>query len=436
MSLKRFLVACLSFVKNLITDYFTLNYINKGFFYSILISNFLIFAFFQNFWLEFLSPFIAIYGLLRLLNSNREIFFWTGFFIGILWFYWVSFSLIYFGFAYAIPLEILFFGFAYGIFFRICGHFKNLILRSVLLIGLAFFHPFSFNWLNLELILMPGIFEPDLRGISAVFAGICAFYYFKKFKILWIFVCLIFALQISQKNANFLPFEISLVTTEISQDEIWNKNNAILNVRENLRLIDEMIFKNKKVIVFPESAFAFYLNNENYLSEILKKKSEQITIIAGAEAYENGKIYNSAYVFNGGEMKRYDKFILVPFGEEIPFPDFAVNFINELFFDGGPDFAKAKKISTYRLFDQNITSAICYEATRPEIYQNNPKFVIAISNNAWFIPSTEPFLQKTLIKYYATKSGATVYHAANFSNSEIITPKKMWIKEFLKKVKF
>ena len=66
-----------------------------------------------------------------------------------------------------------------------------------------------------------------------------------------------------------------------------------------------------------------------------------------------------------------------------------------------------------------------------DIDDDEPNFVIAISNNGWFIPSYEPYLQRLIIRYYATLSGASVYHAINGSPSEIITPRKMWINKFL-----
>lgn len=386
-------------------------------------------SFFENLFLEFLSPFLAIYGLFRLVGSKREIFFWSGFFVGILWFYWVSFSLIYFGFAFAIPLEILFFGFAYGVFFLVCGLSQNFAIRAVLLALLGFFHPFSFNWLNLELILMPGIFEPNFRGLFAILAGICAFYYLRKFKILKflaIFLGCVFALQISAKEANFLPFEIELVNSSVSQSEIWSSENVKNSGFFVLSQIENAVNNGKKAIVFAESALPFHLNKTQNLIEILKEKSHEISIILGSEAYENGKFFNSAYFFENGEMSRFDKVILVPFGEEIPLPNFLRDFINSAFFDGASDFSKAENFSTYKLNGEKITNAICYEATRPEIYENSPKFVIAISNNGWFVPSTEPNLQRILIKYFATKSGATIYHAANGSKSEIITPKQLF----------
>jgi len=47
----------------------------------------------------------------------------------------------------------------------------------------------------------------------------------------------------------------------------------------------------------------------------------------------------------------------------------------------------------------------------------HPKFVIALSNMAWFAPSTAPVLQKLLINVYALKYKKRVYHSLNYYKS-------------------
>lgn len=422
-----------SFVKNLTNEYFTLNYINKGFCCAFFLSNFIFVSFAPNLFLEFISPFVAIYGLFLLIKETKQVFFWCGFFVGLFWFYWISFSLIYFDLSYLIPFEILGIAFFYGILFRICAISDNKFLKAFLLIFINFIHPFSFNWLNLNLIFSYGIFEPNLRALLAVMAGILAYYHLEYYKKAFFFIFLIFGLQFSQNEPNFLPFETEIVNSQISQHDIWQQEKIFSQINANLEKIDTAIAENKKFIIFPESAFALRLNLQPNLINHLKEKSKQITILLGAETQENGEFYNSAYLFKNGEMQRFDKFILVPFGEEVPLPNFAKDFINNTFLGGAKDFSKAQNYSEYEIDGVKIVNAICYEATRPEIYKNAPKIVVAISNNGWFMPSHEPNLQRLLMRYYATLSGATIYHAVNGSKSEIITPKEFWISKALAK---
>lgn len=421
-----------SFIKNLISRYFTTNEIIKGFYVSFLISNFIFLTLFENLAVNFISPFLAIYGFYKLFKFNKFEFFHTGFFIGIFWFYWVSFSLRFYDLSYLIPLAILFLGFAYGSVFLACGWFKNLYVRAILLLLVSYFYPFNFNWLNLEAVLLPGIFAPNLRGLAFIFAFIIFFYTLKKFKFISV-VLLIFALQFKEYEPNFLPLKTRLVNTNIDQSIKWESSYKNTQINDVLKLITKAINDGYELIVLPENAIVAYLNLEPNLIKELKEYSYKITILTGALAYENKTMYNSSFLFDKGNMQRFDKFILVPFGEEIPLPKVLKNLINKLFFNGASDFQSAKNISQYEINGVNVTNAICYEASRNEIYKHNPKIVIAISNNGWFVPSTEPNLQRLLIKYYATKYNTTVYHSVNSSKSEIITPKKLWIKEFISK---
>ncbi len=175
-------------------------------------------------------------------------------------------------------------------------------------------------------------------------------------------------------------------------------------------------------MVLPESAFPLFLDRSQILLSELKQKSHQIAIITGALGASDNKLYNSTYIFNKGEVKRLDKLILVPFGEEIPLPNFIKNPINNIFFDSAVDYSKANGVSDYEIDGVKIRNAICYEATKDELFKDNPKFMIAISNNAWFSPSTQPNLQSKILKLKAFKHKTTIYHSINGSPSQMITP--------------
>jgi len=95
--------------------------------------------------------------------------------------------------------------------------------------------------------------------------------------------------------------------------------------------------------------------------------------------------------------------------------------VNDIFYDGAIDYKASKYIGTYKIDNKEYTNAICYEATSQKLYQNHPKIIIAISNNGWFIPSTEPTLQKLLLKYYVQIYHTTIYHAINMSESYMLT---------------
>lgn len=115
----------------------------------------------------------------------------------------------------------------------------------------------------------------------------------------------------------------------------------------------------------PETAFAFNLKNTLY-EKMLKELSYQIIIITGAFNIQEGKTYNSTYIFKGGNSYILNKHFLVPFGEENSIfqkNNTKILLTNMARFDQGPLQSK------YKLNDQIITNAICYEATKEQNYK-------------------------------------------------------------------
>ncbi|WP_096026525.1 apolipoprotein N-acyltransferase [Campylobacter lanienae] len=412
---------CESFKKKLVA-YFTLKFIIKGFMISILLSLFIFLDLLNLKYIANLGLLSAIIGLYILLKSDRKIWFWSGFFIGLFWFYWISFSLIYYNFGYLIPIEILGICLIYGFIFLAVSWLESIYIKAIFLLFASYVAPFGFDWLNFELIFVDTLFKPTIYTLALVLISIIISIKFSRYLGLG---AMIFSLIISYKSTdNFesLPFNISLITTELNQNQIWDRNTKNDIIKSNLNIIDQAILDGSRAVVLPESAFPLFLDRSQILLSELKQKSHQIAIITGALGASDNKLYNSTYIFDKGEVKRLDKLILVPFGEEIPLPNFIKNPISNIFFDSAVDYSKANGVSDYEIDGVKIRNAICYEATKDELFKDNPKFMIAISNNAWFSPSTQPNLQSKLLKLMAFKHKTTIYHSINGSLSQLITP--------------
>jgi apolipoprotein N-acyltransferase len=410
-----------SFKKKLV-DYFTLKFIINGFIISILLSLFIFLDLLNLKYISNLSLISAIFGFYFILKSSRQIWFWSGFFIGFFWFYWISFSLIYYDFAYLIPVEILGICLIYGSIFLAAGWLENIYIKAIFLLFASYIAPFGFDWLNFELIFVDTFFIPSIYTLALMLISIIIAI---KFNIYFGISLLICSLAINYNNKieyRGLPFDISLINTNISQDKIWDRSTKDKIVKNNLNIIDQAISDGSRIVVLPESAFPLFLDHSEILLSVLKQKSHQIAIVTGALGTSDHKLYNSTYLFDKGEVKRLDKLILVPFGEEIPLPNFIKDLINRLFFDSAIDYSHASSVSDYEIDGIKIRNAICYEATRDELFINEPKFMIAITNNAWFTPSTQPNLQSKLLKLKAYKYKTTIYHSVNGSPSQMITP--------------
>ncbi|QOR00705.1 apolipoprotein N-acyltransferase [Campylobacter sp. 2014D-0216] len=398
----------------------------KAFFSALLLSNFIYFSFFENLLFEFISPFLSIYGLILLLKSRDKLaYFYTGFFIGILWFWWISLSSIYFDLAYLIPLELMIIGLIYGFLFWVCYFFKYDFLRLCGIFALSFIHPFGFDWLNWGVLSVYGIFDASYQGIIAMF--LIAYFYYEKYisryyKIAIIFILVLIGAQYEQKPSQTLGLDYKLIQTNIPQDQKFIQENLQTHSKDIFLQINQAIKEGKEVIIFPETAFAFALNKApNYL-QALKELSKHIIIITGAISTTPNHLYNSTYVFDNGQIQVFNKHYLVPFGEEIPlFKNFFKKYLLNI-----DEFSRGKELNQYTLNNQLITNAICFEATKESLYKDT-QIMIAISNNAWFSHSSEYKLQNFLMRFYANNYQVSIYHAVNGKENAVIQPKEMLI---------
>ena len=373
---------------------------------------------------KILDTFFALLGFYGLLTCNQKTFTWVGFFIGIFWFYWIGFGFQYYDLTYLIPLVVIGFGLIYGFFFWLISILGiSLEIRTLLIFLLIFFEPFGFNWFKPELIFINSYFPTNIYFFGLFLMSMILLIRLKKYlKILPILLLTLLPFFNTPKTFEKPALAIEIANINLAQDKKWKKKYKKEIIKDNFHIINEAIKAKKELVILPESAFPMYLNLEKLTLEKLKKLSSKITILTGGLSVKQNKVFNSSYLFKNGDYQIANKVILVPFGEKIPLPKWAVDLINKLFFNGADDYESAKEPFDFEIDGYTFRNAICYEATTDELYKNNPKYMIAISNNAWFKPSIEPTLQKLLLKLLAKKYNTVIYHSANSGISGIITP--------------
>lgn len=405
-------------------DNFNKTYIIKGLIAALFFSAFIYLAHF-NIEYKILNSILGLVSLYLILQSDRKTLFTTGFFVGIFWFYWVGNSFEYYGLGEIYFIAPLGFAIGYGIVFLIIGLFDYVFYRVFILFILSFIHPLGFNWLIPELIFIDSYFETSKIAFGLILISLYMFISFpSKIKVL-----AIIPLFFTYSNSGIYiddpkNLDIAMPQLNVNQDQKWAKNNVSNIIEQNLTLIDEAIMQNKDVVILPETVFPVVLNNEEYLLSELAERSHYINIIVGALYKEDNSYYNATYHISKGEAEVAKKVVLVPFGEEIPFPDFLTDWINKTFYNGAQDYKKANAPTDFVINGIKFRNAICYEATTDKIFKNlnGVKYMIAISNNAWFTPSIEPTLQKLLLQYYAKKYDITIFHSTNGSSNYIIRP--------------
>lgn len=353
---------------------------------------------------------------------NRKELFWFGAFSGVLWFYWVGFSLYYYDMLWLMPFVWGFAFFYYGVLFWLIGFLsaKFFWLRIVIVAFLFdYLSPLGFDWLRPEILYSSSYFGASKLEMLAILCGVAII--IKAKTALKFLAVPLFALAVAQNTPKQLPnINIKLVQTNINQNEKWDDRFKLQITKENFAHINRAVKNGVDLVILPETAFPYFLNKSPEIMEALKQKSFDTAILAGALKLENNMTYNSSYLFKDGEAYIFDKVVAVPFGEVNPLPEFMSKIVNDLFFGGAEDYKTADKPSDFEIKGVVFRNAICYEATNEKLYTNKPKFIIAISNNAWFAPSLEPVIQKMLMRHLSKKYGTVIFHTANESKSFIV----------------
>ncbi len=369
---------------------------------------------------KFINTVFAILALALLLYISKRAVLIAGFFIGLLWFYWIGYSFEYNGVGWMTPIITFGFAIIYMLFFGVLAFTNKVYIRAILLFSLSFFEPFDFNWLQIELLFVDsyiGVFKYQL--ILVLTALSLPKYLKHPYKYAPLLLILL-ALNFSTNTPKEAPLKIKLIATDVKQEIKWLKTSKNTLIKQNINQIQTAINEGYDLVILPESCFPLYMNLHPILTASLTKLSRHISIVAGALYREDNKNFNVTYLFQDAKITIAKKMVLVPFGEYIPLPKFAQKIISDFFFGGQADFVQAKKATDFIIKGVKFRNAICYEATCQEIYDGDVDFVIATSNNAWFAPSIEPTLQKLLMRYYGRKNGATIYHAANWRGTGII----------------
>ena len=388
---------------------------------TTLFFTFFLYSNYMGFDIYFLNTIFAIMGIVLLFTLNKKELFISGFFISVLWFWWIGYSFVYYDLHFLIPFILLSIGVLYGILFYIIGLSNNIFYKMGYIFILSFINPFGFNWFKLELPFINSYFGTSKIEYLIILLTIALFlrnvdkYKNKSLGGFFLVLCLLYGYNNFNKNKiSDVPIKIMEYETKIDQNIKWNKLYKEKIVENNLFAIQNAIDTQNDLIIMPETAFPLILNHNEVVNLKLLELSYEISIVTGSLYEKDGLYYNSTYLYQNGEVEVAHKVVLVPFGEAVPLPEKIRNLINDIFYNGAKDYVTAKNPTTFTIKGVKFRNAICYEATTDEIYKNlDTSYVIVISNNAWFTPSIQPTLQKLLLKYYKKKYNLHYFSVTN-----------------------
>ena len=409
-----------------IRRYFNTLELTKGFLIALFSSAFI----YLNHWgfsYPIINTILGIITLYWLLREGQKVWFISGTFIGLFWFWWIAMSLKHYGYLWAIPIEMLVISFIYGTLFLTFAWsaeklssklaFPAVFMKAFLLFIVSYIHPFGFDWFKPELMFIESYLGIEKWQFALLLLASALTIWRKQLAYLLI---ILFAYQPPLTVQGSLSDEIKIVTTHTTVQDKWNETLHPKQFDNLFKEIDQAIREEKKLVILPESVFPLFLNRSEELIGKLNYKAKEISIVTGALYWDGRTPINSTYIFTDNKITVANKVILVTFGESNPLPDFLSNWVNRVFYDGAVDYIASDHVTDYKIDEHTYRNAICFEATSEQLYAGEPKNMIVLSNNGWFIPSIEPTLQKLLLQYYSKKYGTTIYHAVNMSESYVV----------------
>ncbi|MCM8798171.1 MAG: apolipoprotein N-acyltransferase, partial [Candidatus Omnitrophica bacterium] len=228
-----------------------------------------------------------------------------------------------------------------------------------------------------------------------------------------------------------MPIRLSLIQANISPYQKWEEDFKDKIIEKYISLTQRTAKKNPALVVWPETSFPGFWEEERLLREGVLSLAKEIKtdILIGSPTWEKGLSYNSAILISdeGREISRYHKVHLVPFGEYLPFPKI-FGFLQKRFSIG--DYAQGKEYTIFRRqlpwTTYHFSILICFEDIFPNLVRsfvkNGAEFLINITEDGWYGKSSASFQHLQALVLRAVENRRYMVRSANTGYSCVINP--------------
>jgi apolipoprotein N-acyltransferase len=183
------------------------------------------------------------------------------------------------------------------------------------------------------------------------------------------------------------------------------------------------------LVVWPETVYTRGIQGPLPVAGHLIRRDIEVPLLFGAASVRSSpdgrtRKYNSALLISADGMIRdgYDKNLLVPFAERLPFGDSL-----RALFPHAQDFGSTDATPPLVLGAWRMATPICYEAAVPGfvrrmVAEAQPNLLVMLSNDAWFGDSQEPWIHLAVARMRAIEHHRFVVRATNSGVSAVIDP--------------
>lgn len=234
---------------------------------------------------------------------------------------------------------------------------------------------------------------------------------------------------------------VRLVDAGVPQHVKHQPENAEAIVERFLRLTGPATASSPSIVIWPEGALPYYLFRWDGALRAVTDVVGPRRLIIGVPRVENlggpdEKAYNSLAVLDGdsdvhGALAWYDKHMLVPFGEFVPFAGLLKSMGLQTLQDLAPGGFEAGPWPATIAADgvPPFGPLICYEAIFPGLSPNGadrPQWLVNISIDAWFGDLFGPGQHAAQARYRAIEEGLPMARVASRGDTGMIDPFGRW----------
>jgi apolipoprotein N-acyltransferase len=238
-------------------------------------------------------------------------------------------------------------------------------------------------------------------------------------------------LQTVASTGGGTSYRIAVVQASIPQNEKWLFTERAATMARYERLVKEAADERPDLIVLPEAALPAYVDPDDPLHRELAGWAKQtgVPILAGVPLLSGRSSYNTAALLdaNGKKSAAYAKTIPTLFGELVPFRPISERIYPMLKQIG--DIRRGNKQTIFTLkpagkpplrFGVLICSESLYTHLARQLGTTRAQSIFVLTNDAWFLDSSEASLHYDMSKFRAAETGFPVIQAANTGVSGFI----------------
>ncbi len=247
--------------------------------------------------------------------------------------------------------------------------------------------------------------------------------------------------RLSQPVDGDKSFVFRIIQPDFNSHEKWDRERRtdVFNVMDELSRahgIDTV-----DMIIWPESATPVYIRTQIKYRKILEDLTHETgkVLISGVPDYfikdNNINVTNSLFVFEPGEgiTSKYNKQILVPFGEYIPFSSVFPVLSRLNLGQGNFTPGKNEPLLHIHSLDLMLAPMICYESVFSSASINKIRqggaYHILVTNDSWFGDSWGPYQHASQSVFRAVETRRPVLRSANTGISMVINSKGQILNE-------